>query len=149
MYVYNVHLDHRSEESRQRSVELVAARIVGRAHPEDPVIVTGDFNCGEQSPAIRFMLGETAGAVEGGSVVGWTGMTDTYRAIHPPPDAVGVGTFHGFKGGTSGEKIDFIFTKSGAKGTVEVLSAEIDRISEGGRWPSDHFPVVARVRLGG
>jgi len=56
-YLFNLHLDHRSQESREKSVELLADRILSRSHP-DPVIVTGDFNAGEDNPAIRYLKGE-------------------------------------------------------------------------------------------
>jgi endonuclease/exonuclease/phosphatase family metal-dependent hydrolase len=67
---------------------------------------------------------------------------DSFRVLHP--DAREVGTFNGFKyGQAGGEKIDFVFVEPGA----EVLAAEIVRSSRDGRYPSDHFPVTARVRL--
>jgi endonuclease/exonuclease/phosphatase family metal-dependent hydrolase len=44
---------------------------------------------------------------------------------------------------TTGEKIDYIFVEPG----TEVMSADIVRTSVGGRYPSDHFPVVSRIRL--
>ncbi len=53
LYVYNLHLDHESQPSRERSVELLAARINAR-RPRDPVIVMGDFNAGEDNPAVRY-----------------------------------------------------------------------------------------------
>lgn len=55
-YVYNVHLDHQSEPSRRKSAVLLAERIEHRS-VRAPVIVTGDFNCGESSQAIRFLSG--------------------------------------------------------------------------------------------
>jgi endonuclease/exonuclease/phosphatase family metal-dependent hydrolase len=56
-----------------------------------------------------------------------------------------VGTFTGFRSGRiEGEKIDYIFAQPG----TEVLSASIVRTSRDGRYPSDHFPVVARLALG-
>ena len=67
---------------------------------------------------------------------------DTYRVLRP--DDTVVGTFNGFKmGNTSGEKIDYVLVQPG----TEVLSAEIVRTSRNDRYPSDHFPVVARVRF--
>ena len=67
---------------------------------------------------------------------------DTSRVLHP--DIKDVGTFSGFKVGSIGpDKIDYILVQPG----TEVLSAEIDRFSRNGRYPSDHFPVTARVRL--
>jgi endonuclease/exonuclease/phosphatase family metal-dependent hydrolase len=59
------------------------------------------------------------------------------------PDAAEVGTFNGFKGDRSGEKIDYVFVPAG----VKVLEAKILHNNVDGRYPSDHFPVVARVRL--
>ncbi|HZW07145.1 MAG TPA: endonuclease/exonuclease/phosphatase family protein [Phycisphaerales bacterium] len=149
--VFNTHLDHQSEPSRRRSVELIASRV--QALPvRVPVIVTGDFNCGEASPAIRFVTGAAASASGGPGVEGWTGLVDTFRVVHP--DEANVRTFHAFKGvgdttgkggpqGALTEKIDFVFVDEG----WEVMDAAIDRTQRAGRYPSDHFPVVARVRM--
>jgi endonuclease/exonuclease/phosphatase family metal-dependent hydrolase len=140
--MFNLHLDHRSEPSRRKSAELLAHRILARPDSREPVVVTGDFNCGEKSPAIQFLLGQNAAAVEGSKgVAEWTGMRDTFRIVHP--HAASVGTFHAFKGETSGEKIDYIFVQP----RTEVIDATIDRTSRDGRYPSDHYAVTARVRL--
>jgi endonuclease/exonuclease/phosphatase family metal-dependent hydrolase len=125
-YVFNVHWDHESQPSRVRSGELLRARLEARSHPGDPVIVTGDFNAGESNPAIR-PLGEA-------------GLVDTFRVLHP--DVEEVGTFNGFNGDLAGEKIDGIWVTPG----WQVIHAEIDRTSRGGRYPSDHFPVTAVLR---
>jgi endonuclease/exonuclease/phosphatase family metal-dependent hydrolase len=125
-YLYNVHLDHLSQPSRERSAALLLERIRAR-DPKAPMVVTGDFNAGETNPAAQAML---------------TAFKDSFRILHP--DAREVGTFNGFTyGQTGGEKIDFVFVEPGA----EVLTAEIVRSSSDGRYPSDHFPVTARVRL--
>jgi len=125
-YVYNVHLDHISQPSRERSVALLLARI-GERDPRAPVVVTGDFNAGEGNPAAVAMRAS---------------FRDSFRVLQP--DAKEVGTFNGFKiGQTAGEKIDFVFVEPG----TEVLEAAIVRTSRDGRYPSDHFPVTARIRL--
>ena len=67
---------------------------------------------------------------------------DSFCRVHP--GAGEVGTFNGFRPGqTGGDKIDFVLVEAG----TEVLAAEIVRSSRDGRYPSDHFPVTARVRL--
>ena len=125
-YLYNVHLDHISQPSREKSVGLLLERIKVR-DPEAPAVVTGDFNAGEDNPAALAMR---------------TSFADTFRLLHA--DAAEVGTFNGFKlGQTGGDKIDFVFVVPG----TEVLAAEIVRSSRDGRYPSDHFPVTARIRL--
>jgi endonuclease/exonuclease/phosphatase family metal-dependent hydrolase len=130
-WVFNVHLDHQSQPSRERSTALLAERIRARANPGEPVIVTGDFNVGEDNPALPVLVG-------GASPL----LVDTFRRLHPA--AAEVGTFTGFDAAkTTGDKIDYVLVTPG----VEVLKAAIVRTAKGGRLPSDHFPVTATVRL--
>ena len=125
-YLYNVHLDHQSQPSRERSVKLLLERASTR-DPKAPAVVTGDFNAGEDNPAAVAMRAS---------------FRDSFRVLHP--DAKDVGTFNGFKfGQTSGDKIDFVFVEP----AVEILDAAIVPASRDGRYPSDHFPVTARIRL--
>jgi endonuclease/exonuclease/phosphatase family metal-dependent hydrolase len=42
-----------------------------------------------------------------------------------------------------GEKIDYVFVPPG----IGVIDAAIVRTERDGRYPSDHFPVTARIRL--
>jgi endonuclease/exonuclease/phosphatase family metal-dependent hydrolase len=118
--------DHVSQPAREKSVVLLLDRIARRS-PALPVVVTGDFNTGEASPATLTMTLQ---------------LRDSFRIVHP--GATEVGTANQFKQGmTGGEKIDYIFVQPGA----EVLSADIIRSATDGRYPSDHFPVTARIRL--
>jgi len=125
-YLYNVHLDHESQPSRERSADLLM-RVVAARDPKAPVVITGDFNSGEDNPAARTVART---------------MRDTFRVRYP--DATDVGTFTGFTfGKTTGDKIDYVFVEP----ATEVLGAAIVRASRDGRYPSDHFPVTATVRL--
>jgi endonuclease/exonuclease/phosphatase family metal-dependent hydrolase len=126
-YVFNVHLDHQSQPSREGSTRLLRERVEARAVPADPVLVTGDFNVGEKNTALAALIGP---------------FVDTFRVVKPGETTVG--TFTGFKfGATDGDKIDYIL----AQPQTEVLHAEIVRFSRNQRYPSDHFPVIARVRF--
>ncbi len=125
---FNVHLDHQSQPSRERSALLLRQRIDARSAPAEPVIVTGDFNVGETNPALESLRA--------------AGMLDTYRVVHP--DERRVGTYTGFKqGNDAGDKIDYVIVQPG----TTVLRADIIRTARDGRYPSDHFPVVARLAL--
>lgn len=125
-YLYNVHLDHESQPSRERSVALLLSRVAAR-DPGAPVIVSGDFNAAEANPAVQAMRGAFA---------------DTFRTVNP--DVTEAGTFTGFVfGRTGGDKIDYVFAEPG----TEVLAAAILRDARDARYPSDHFPVTARIRL--
>lgn len=126
IYVYNAHYDHRSQESREKSSELILERIHSRTHA-DPVVLMGDFNAGEANPAITSILESD--------------LIHTYLALYP--NTTDVSTFNSFKGETSGEMIDHIFTTPG----IAILKAEIDRSNDNGQYPSDHFPVWTKIQL--
>ncbi len=139
-YLYNLHLDHVSQPSREKSVVLLTKRIRERKHP-DPFIITGDFNAGENNPAILYLKGKAALGEGESKSEDTVPLVDTFRVLHP--DANEVGTFNQFAGNRKGEKIDFIFTLP----DVQVLEAQIVHTERNSRYPSDHFPVIARIRL--
>jgi endonuclease/exonuclease/phosphatase family metal-dependent hydrolase len=126
---YNVHWDHESQPSRERSASLLLQRIASDGGPGDLVVVLGDFNSDEMNPAFRALTGAA-------SVV----LRDTYRALHP--NATVVGTFNGFRGDSTQGKIDAILAGPG----WSVLDATIDRRRWGALWASDHFAVSAILR---
>ncbi len=130
LYVYNVHLDNRSQESRLKSAELLAARIAERNSKTTPVVAMGDFNMPHDNPGMQRFLEKGALAE----------LTDTWRNVHP--DKPETRTYHGFRGGTDGHRIDFILVDRGTK----VLGADIDRYNEDGRYPSDHYPITATLK---
>ena len=134
-YLFNTHLDNECQPAREKSVRLIAERIGSRPQP-DPFVLTGDFNAGEDNPAVRFLTG-----APGVPAASPAPMADTFRVLYP--DEKSVGTFNGFKGLTGGPKIDYILAAPGAA----VLSADILRTAAPGPYPSDHFPVTARLRL--
>ena len=134
-YHFNLHLDHRSQPSREKSVQLLAKKITER-RVKAPFLVTGDFNAGEANPAIQFLTSPHAA-----DAYAELPLVDTFRELHP--HAKTVGTFNGFKGITSGDKIDYIFAPRGTK----VISASIIRDNTNGRTPSDHFPVKAVIEF--
>ncbi|HCR30663.1 MAG TPA: hypothetical protein DIV79_11665 [Opitutae bacterium] len=130
-YVYNTHFDHKSEESRERSAEFIAGHIAKRERSSAPFLLLGDFNAGEETLPIKSLLDQKGEAQ----------LVDTFRAIHPEePNA---GTFGAWVGKIDGAKIDYVFTDI----RMEVLDAAIVRQNENGRYPSDHYPVIARVRF--
>lgn len=133
-FVYNVHLDNLSQNSRKKSVQLLASRIASRKG-SDPFIVLGDFNMETDNSAMEYLYNSD-------SETPYPRMTNAWGAVHADSDEVG--TRHGFRGRISGPKIDHIPLSDG----FEALNVRIDqRHAMNGRYPSDHFPVVATVRL--
>ena len=128
LLVYNTHLDHVGAQARQQGIRLICRTLEQQRRQEaTPALVMGDLNAGEGSGVVRFLREES-------------GLVDAFSAV---PGRIGR-TFHGFQGGTDGDPIDYIFgTPDLAFSATEVRRDQID-----GRYPSDHYPVVTRVRLG-
>ncbi len=124
-YFFNTHLDHQSQPSREKSVALILQRIAERS-TTDPVLLTGDFNVGEDNPVVATVKAK--------------GFADTFRTLHP--DAKNIGTFNGWRPEVGADKIDYVFADNGW--TVEKAEIAQDKLQ--GRWISDHLPVIAWVR---
>ncbi|NOT59697.1 MAG: endonuclease/exonuclease/phosphatase family protein [Acidobacteria bacterium] len=128
---FNTHFDHRGEQARIESARLIRRR-VAEATKTCRVIVTGDFNAGEDNEAYRAFFSGTDAPV-----------IDAYRAIHSTRSN-DEGTFSSFKATeTKGPRIDWI----GASREWQTVSAAIDRTAREGRTPSDHFPVTAVFKM--
>lgn len=140
--VFNTHLDHISAYSRQKSTAKISEKIAAISKGF-PVILTGDFNAGELSTEILFLQGKSELVFEDSLKLKnqICILRDTYRIMHP--DDMEVGTYNGFSIAPEKDKIDYIFISS----SWETLDVEIIRYSENGRYPSDHFPVSAELKL--
>lgn len=130
---FNTHFDHRGNQARTESAKLIR-RKVEEAGKTSRVIVTGDFNAGEESEPYRAFFGAADGKA--------SPLRDVYRTTHPKRET-NEGTFSSFKvGEVAGPRIDWI----GVSAEWEILKAEIDRTAREGRTPSDHFAMLAVVR---
>lgn len=127
-YFFNAHYDHQGKVAREESSKLILARIKAIAKNE-PVIFTGDFNGGQDSSWYQRIAASGI-------------LKDSFRQA-PKPFANN-GSFNGF-GETilSKEMIDHIFVT----GNVKVKRWGILSDSYHGKYPSDHFPVLAEVGL--
>jgi len=134
-YMYNTHLDHKSQLSREKSIRLIMTHIQKRKHL-DPFVLTGDFNVGEGNSIIKYLKGENIADHSPITLV------DTFRVLYP--DEKVVGTYNDFVGKSKGSKIDYIFVDA----STHTLSASIIRTQKGGRYPSDHYPIIAALYFG-
>ena len=130
-YVYNVHLSNMSQNSRELSAKMLAGRIATRK-TRDPFVVMGDFNMELSNPAMRYLQNYT-------SRTPYPRMIDAWSSVHFREPRIG--TRHGFKGRTSGPMIDHIPV---CENTIP-LEVKIDRRHYNGKYPSDHFPVIAKI----
>ena len=119
--VFDVHTDFRSGENRRRSVELVAARIGPFIAAGETVFLAGDLNARLGSANVETLEGAGLSFVPvSGSTYHFGHGIDLFGAIDHLAHGPGAAAF--------GEPV--------------VLRRRFD-----GRWPSDHYPLVADFRL--
>jgi endonuclease/exonuclease/phosphatase family metal-dependent hydrolase len=125
LFVFSVHFDHEGEVARRASADLMLRKIAEIARGE-PAICVGDFNSTPDTVQIRTMSKT---------------MRDARQASKAPPygPAATFNDFHLDRAPT--ERIDYVFVDR----HFDVLkyAALSDTLDQ--RYPSDHFPVVARV----
>ncbi|MEO5915537.1 MAG: endonuclease/exonuclease/phosphatase family protein [Luteolibacter sp.] len=131
IYVYNTHLDHESQEAREKGVGLILEHVAART-PGTPFIITGDFNAAEDNPAIEKVKASPFHPI------------DTWRELNPAVPAAESGTMSQFTGARDTAKIDYIFVPAGTR----LVDAEIIRTNVDGIYPSDHYPVRASIEFG-
>lgn len=121
----NTHLPHRNQDAhaRTRAAALIVSRL-GAIAEGLPLILTGDFNATPDSAAYRTLDAALDDA--------WT---TTARRSGPE------GTFHDFTGRAE-KRIDYIFLRD-----FDAKSVTTDTYHQGEQYPSDHFPVSARLRF--
>ncbi|MGI8910497.1 MAG: endonuclease/exonuclease/phosphatase family protein [Rubrobacteraceae bacterium] len=132
----NTHLDHVSGRARQQGAKLILRRLDELA--EDlPVVMTGDFNCDPGSTTY--------------DIFAEAGFSDAHLAAGNGR----VNTFHRFRGEEFSPKkagrevrIDWVLLRDAPEqARWTVYSCEVVRDAEPPVYPSDHYPVVARLSL--
>ncbi|MBM4018384.1 MAG: endonuclease/exonuclease/phosphatase family protein [Planctomycetes bacterium] len=130
---FNTHFDALSGSARRKSAALLRERISQEAGGR-PVVVTGDFNAQGGADVYRRVLGD-------GEDAGLR-LLDSYREVHPAR-GTNEGTYR-FPGGLRVDRrLDWILHTP----HFRAAWCGIDTASDGGRYPSDHFPVMAVLTL--
>lgn len=126
--IASAHLEHQGPLARVEAARLIRERLQGR-----DLVLAGDFNASPDGEVYDILTRAHDNA---------PGLTDAHRATGRTEDAAG--TFHGFDGGSDGERIDWVMLGAG----VKAVDCRTNRGSPGGRFPSDHHPVIVEVELG-
>src|SRR5262245_28981929 len=130
-YVFNTHLDHALVSAREKGALLIRERIQELATNNLPVLLIGDFNAEPRKEKTYDLL------LDGDF------FTDTWSTARTRRND-DLNTFHNFNGAKKGTfRIDWILTR----GPWECDTNEVVVFSREGQFPSDHHPVMARLRL--
>lgn len=126
-YFANTHFPHRGQQDAKARLECakVIVERLGKVPVGMPVILTGDFNAGAETD-VHALLTRSLEDV-------WEKAGQRFG-----PEQ----TFHGFTGKTDGRRIDWILARG-----WKALVAQTGDLNAGGRYPSDHFPVLALLGL--
>ncbi|RXR03431.1 endonuclease/exonuclease/phosphatase family protein [Pseudoxanthomonas composti] len=123
--LYNTHLPYREqdEDARERGAKLILQRMASLPANE-PFVLTGDFNAKPDS-GVHKVLTET--------------LSDAWlsTAQRSGPER----TFHNFTGKPD-YRIDWVLYRN-----LQLQSVQTIDMHRGARYPSDHFPVLARFLL--
>lgn len=128
-YFFNTHLDTRGETVRLKEAECVIQRIEAIAG-DSPAMLVADFNSiGGESPTWKAFQE--------------AGFADARDKCKSTPKG-SYGTWCGFAAPREeGRRIDWILLK----GDMQIDEYATVNYSREGRFPSDHFPVIANVRI--
>lgn len=130
----NTHLDHKSVPARQKGTKLIVEKL--DAMGAIPQVVTGDFNA-EPGNAVHETFTEA-------------GFEDSHVLAGNPR----TNTFHRFEGDDFTPKkanregrMDWVMIRDGDGGKWSVDSCYVIRDCDPPVFPSDHYPVAARLQL--
>lgn len=128
IHCINTHFDHRGEEARARGAEVMVDQ--AKNIPEDlPLVILGDFNASAEKSRPWTVFQESGYQDAWIAAENREGPPVTWGAFKAPePD---------------GNRIDWILFR----GPLAVQYAETILYNKDGRYPSDHYPVLARFAL--
>ena len=132
LFAFNTHFDHRGKMARKNSAILIT-KMVSQIAGEHPIVLTGDFNCLETSSPYASIVSDKNKSI----------LQDALKVSKSKPTGPN-STWCGFKKVVDDRRIDFVFTSR----NIQVAAHAIidSKISED-RFPSDHLPVVATLKI--
>lgn len=126
-YVFNVHFDHQGVVARKESSVLMLKKI-NQIAGNSPTLLTGDFNGGRNSEWYQTLANSNL-------------ISDVYKSVKYP--YANNSSSNGFRVPRGEAVIDHIFmSKQFSANKWGILTDTYF-----GKFPSDHFPVLARVTL--
>lgn len=128
IWVYNTHFDHVGEEARKRSAELILKKIEMSGYEQQAVVVCGDFNLNDDHPTISFVQ------------LHWKDALFEAKELKSNKNR----TFNNFDlENEASKRIDYLFTNE--KVDILIFETIVERF--GISYPSDHFPILAALKI--
>lgn len=126
--VINTHIDHLKKETRASQIKVLAREIKRIKDPNDILVMMGDFNDSPESEVRHILISE------------FPDLADAWKQFHSHEET----SHHAFNGlCPDGSRIDWIMVDK----RMKIESCEMDKSESEGRYPSDHFPIVCRIKF--
>lgn len=127
-WVFNTHFDHRGIEARKKSSRMIISRIKEINEEGIPAILMGDLNLEPKTEEIQYLSGQLEDSKSIAELVfGPEGTFNGYNFSEPVT-----------------RRIDYIFL---SKDDFEVLKYGVLSDSKDLKYPSDHLPVLVKLKL--
>ncbi len=127
-YAFNVHFDHVGNIARVNSSKLILEKIKELNTENLPLTLTGDFNLTDETEPIKIISKSLDNAY--------------YHSKKPHYGPKG--TFTAFDVNTvPKERIDYIFVKGFLTETIRTINDRRENLL----YPSDHFPILAKIEF--
>jgi len=127
LLLVNTHLDHVKPETRAMQANVLVNEVKRVSTPQDLICFMGDFNEGPDLK-VREILTQNFS------------LTDSWKNFNEAEET----SHHGFQGVfPEGSRIDWILVDE----RVEVLGSHMDKSARNGLYPTDHFPIVTKIRF--
>lgn len=128
LVIINTHLDHVKEETRINQVKVLIQETKKFWRGDCPIAFMGDFNDSPESEVRSLINAE------------FPGIQDSWKLYNKNEET----SHHAFTGEMqNGSRIDWILVDQ----SIKVESSEMDKSRKEGLYPTDHFPIVTRIKL--
>lgn len=130
--IYNSHLDCFLPQAREYGIKKLMEFIENEQRKEElPIVLMGDFNATPNSKVIKNISNSKICNKR------------LIAAQEVNKELYNKATMGSFKGKETGTHIDYIFVSE----DIEIVNTEIIKYNVNGRYPSDHYPVMAEVNI--
>lgn len=124
----NTHLDHINQETRINQIQVLSNQLKNILTPETRLIIMGDFNDSPTGPVREILIRN------------FPQITDSWNLFNKIEES----SHHAFNGeDQNGSRIDWILTDK----SIQVINCFMDKSHESGKYPTDHFPIVCKIKL--
>jgi endonuclease/exonuclease/phosphatase family metal-dependent hydrolase len=128
LLLINTHLDHIEASTRENQMQVLTQELLRFWNRQWPLTVMGDFNDAPESSVRQILLDSVPD------------LQDAWKLFNTDEES----SHHAFTGEMqNGSRIDWILVDQ----KLQVLECLMDKSHQQGLYPTDHFPIVCKIKL--